>query len=131
MNVVECDLDEFTHLLGVPFLVGGRTLAGMDCLGVVLAGLSIHGLDVEDPWARVARLWDQGVTVPLLMPAQFVEMSREAELRAGDVLEIPRHVALYVGHGYVLQSLEGAGCVLTPLQRMRRKIKSVWRWHEC
>lgn len=75
--------------LGVPYLWGGTTPRGFDCSGLVQYVYRKVG-------ARLPRTsWEQaraGRRVPI------------AQMLPGDLVAWPGHVALYVGHGQVLEA---------------------------
>lgn len=47
------------HLLGAPFLQGGRTPSGIDCLGVTLIGAAQLGHPIPDPWGTFLEQWNR------------------------------------------------------------------------
>nr|WP_309695214.1 NlpC/P60 family protein [Armatimonas sp.] len=70
--------------LGTPYLYGGNTKAGCDCSGFVGAMLRVAGKSVPRVSGEIARSGK-----PVL-----------GELRFGDVVCTPGHVALYLGNGW-------------------------------
>ena len=121
-------------LLGIPFARGGRTREGMDCLGIVLAGLEVlrPDLELDDPWEAIRDDWEAGIR-PEVVPPEWEEIAAPvACYRPGDVLFVladggPNHVALYIGDNLVLHSMAGAGSGITRLGRIRPKVVKVLR----
>jgi cell wall-associated NlpC family hydrolase len=70
--------------LGVPYLYGGNTKAGCDCSGFVGAMLRVAGKSVPRTSGAITQSGK-----PVL-----------GELRFGDVVCTPGHVALYLGNGW-------------------------------
>ncbi|WP_309715380.1 NlpC/P60 family protein [Armatimonas sp.] len=70
--------------LGVPYLYGGNTKVGCDCSGFVGAMLRVAGKSIPRTSSAIAQSGK-----PVL-----------GELRFGDVVCTPGHVALYLGNGW-------------------------------
>ena len=47
------------QLLGTPFLAGGRSSVGIDCLGVTLAVSAHLGNPIPDPWLAFLEQWNR------------------------------------------------------------------------
>lgn len=102
----------WNHLLGVPYVPGGRSQnVGFDCLGLVLAGLRVLGIELSDPWPRLEERWAEGWReVGEIAPDGFVRIDpspqdglwpRPFAFREGDVLVtgshgIPQHLGLAI-----------------------------------
>lgn len=120
--------------LGIPFVLGGRTRSGMDCVGLVLARLASAGLFVDDPWKRLARQFGcVAIDASMHMPEQWVPVlpGHEREL---DVLVlihagVPCHVGVMEASGHVLHTAENTGSLLTRHATLRRAglVHSTWR----
>lgn len=125
-----------SKLVGAPFLRGGRDALGIDCLGVVLAGLRVlrPDLQIRDPWAVLRETWDLGQIEPeVAFPGDWRDLPAHAKLREGDVLilrdlEGPNHLGLVLGPGHqVLHAKERTGTILTRARRLRSRIVRVMR----
>lgn len=127
---------QFLPLLGIPFLTGGRTRAGIDCLGLVLAGLQVMGIPWQDPWDRIAEAWKRGErSVQSALPEGWTELPAETPLERGDVVMsrnaagVVQHVALVIDVARnLLHTSEGTGSVITPARAVRGRIVAVFRW---
>jgi cell wall-associated NlpC family hydrolase len=111
-----------TDLLGVPYLEGGRSAAGADCLGIVLLGLERLDLPQRDPWPDLMGRWAAGWRD---MPDGWRPVPGP-ELVPGDVVVCARGVALYAGGGRALTSSRGAGAHFVSLSRLQ--VESTWRF---
>jgi len=126
---------QFLPLLGIPFLTGGRTRAGMDCLGLVAAGLRLMGIPWQDPWERVAEAWQRGErSFHGAIPQGWAELPPETPLERGDVVlsrngaGVVQHVCLVIDVARnLLQTSEGTGSVITPARMLRDRIVAVFR----
>lgn len=127
-------------LFGIPFEKGGRTREGADCLGVVFLFLDALKIPYVDPWTpEQTAQWcgAEPTEVPPNDAAPFqpdgvagswrsVELG-EAPL-PGDVLvsERERHVAVYVGGGWVLQAAANSRSGLRDVRRV--PVLTRWRY---
>jgi hypothetical protein len=75
--------DEVTGWMGVPYLYGGNDKKGVDCSGFVGAVCRVCGVNLPRTSGDIANAGRKVVD----------------ELRYGDILCYPGHVALYVGNG--------------------------------
>lgn len=81
--------------LGTPYLYGGMSRAGCDCSGFVCAMLKAGGKNVPRTSTEIARAGR-----PVL-----------GELRLGDVICTPGHVALYLGDGWQAEAPQAGDVV--------------------
>lgn len=75
---------------GIPYVYGGKTLAGMDCSGYIWRVLQKAGYDVPYRTSSALRRW----TVPI----------SASEARPGDLAFWPGHAAIYAGDGRIYDS---------------------------
>jgi cell wall-associated NlpC family hydrolase len=121
-------------LVGAPWVAGGRSAAGIDCLGVVLVVAARLGIPVEEPRDAVERLAAMGWTIT---PGDFPDGWAEVRppYRVGDVVVLwddaaraENHVGIVDTPGHVLHATFGAGTVRTPVGRLARRIRRAYRW---
>lgn len=121
----------------MPWVEGGRTLAGLDCLGVCLEMAKRRGIPYEDPWRQVAARWQAGERdirrLFRFSPEWSLVEHRAAAL--DDLIlfalrreEIPCHAGWIVAPGLVLSSRQGVGCYCHPYHRMLDRVVQVWRY---
>jgi len=122
-------------LLGIPFRTGGRTGAGMDCLGLVAAGLASLGIPWQDPWERVSVAWQRGERpIADAEPPGWDRLPGDAPLQRGDIVlsrnaaGVPQHVSLALGPRDILHTTEGTGSIISRARTLRGKIEAVYRW---
>jgi cell wall-associated NlpC family hydrolase len=100
------------ELVGVPFAHCGRTLGGLDCVGVVLAAYARVGAEIPDyrGYSRQAALNDpQAMLRPIL---EHFEPTTRAHMKPGDLLlfeirGVMTHVGVYVGSNEFVHAYEG------------------------
>lgn len=112
--------------LGVPWLEDGRTLQGMDCLGLHLDVLRTQlGVDLPDPQVTV-----RAPAVPQEWHLHFVAVA-DTDLQVGDAIEsdgTPHHVATVIQGGRVLTTTREAGVVTVPVRTYLRAVHVVACW---
>lgn len=103
--------------LRVPYLDGGRTVAGWDCWGLVVhVGAAAFG-DRHQEFAGIASAFDDDSVVAAAMAAKL-PLYRRAGFAPGAVAllqtkGLPLHVGLMLGPRHMLHALQGVGTVLT------------------
>lgn len=112
--------------LGVPWVEDGRTLQGMDCVGLHLDVLRTQlGIDVPDPQVTV-----RAPDVPADWLARFDEVPVD-QLRLGDAIESdgrPHHVATVLDGRRVLTTTRETGVVVAPLLTYLRAVRVLHCW---
>jgi hypothetical protein len=120
-------------LVGIPFVVGGRTLEGADCLGIALMGLDVgFGIVAEDPWLSIEERWKAGKRdLAELFPAGWRQVL-EGPPRPGDFLSIledgtPSHIALMAPLGLTLSSQRKTKSMYVRCSVWEPRLHSIWR----
>lgn len=112
--------------LGVPWVEDGRTLQGMDCLGLHLEVLRHDlGTDLPDPQVTV-----RAPVVPETWHERFAEVPA-SELLVGDAIESdgdPHHVATVIDDARVLTTTRDSGVVVVPLRAYLRAVRVIGCW---
>jgi hypothetical protein len=135
-------VSDYADLIGegtgraVPFKLGGRTLDGLDCLGVCLEMARRRGVPLPDPWQEIGVRWRDGVRdVERLLPAGWRKVEDLRGITNDLVLfslvpreRIASHAGWAVAPGMILSSLEPVGVVCSPLHRMLDRVVQVWRY---
>ena len=125
-------VDDVADLKHIPFLRGGRSRTGIDCLGLVLEVCRRGGLAVADPWKAIEARWDAGERDPASLVGSEWEQIELGEARVLDVVLFrgagAQHVAPLLDAGWVLHTTHLTGSILTPLSRLRHRVLSAWRW---
>lgn len=118
--------------LGVPFRHQGRTLAGLDCAGLVAYTCDQLGIDYEDR-EGYARRPSNGLIEAALDAQPFLERVT-GHPQPGDVLLMrftgePQHLAIYAGPN-IIHSYETVGKVCEHIldQRWARRIVRIYRF---
>lgn len=119
----------WADLAPAPFARGGRTVAGIDCLGVVLLLAKARGILFPDPWHSVRHAWIDGCVVVSGFPRGWRRVDGCSPID-DDVVLIAGDQSRAVGCGYVLGGLcwtaqPGHGVVRLPVDRV--PIAEVWR----
>ena len=119
---------------GAPFHHQGRTAAGMDCVGIVLAALAEQGitLDVPANYARTAA----GALLPaelercaLLRQRPAHESTQPGDLLLFSIRRQPQHLAVAVDVGRMVHVTQSAGVcevTLSPLWASRMVARYGW-----
>jgi len=102
--------------IGVPFKHQGRTRAGLDCAGLVIAAVSDTGRNLIDARTGYGRLPSNGILEDTLsMTKDLVRMPKNTELEKDDILAFrftdePQHLAIYTGES-LIHSITSVGKV--------------------
>lgn len=108
--------------LGIPFRHQGRSLAGMDCAGLIVHVAATLGLDYFDQ-SGYARTPSNGLLEAALDSQPCIE--RVSSMRCGDVLLMrfhgdPQHLGIYTGENLIhAYSTIGKVC--------EHRLSDVWR----
>jgi peptidoglycan DL-endopeptidase CwlO len=105
-SVANVAIREAESFLGVPYVWGGASRSGVDCSGLVMLAYEAAGVDL--PHYSGAQ-WDDTERVPLV------------DIQPGDLLFYgyngDEHVAMYVGHGEMIEAPETGEVVhITPIR---------------
>jgi hypothetical protein len=121
-------------LIGIPFLVGGRSGKGIDCYGVTLAVLVIFDRPAIDIWDSVQEVFEHAqpgrpLDLAPLVPDGWRQIT-DGNLADGDAVVIPGHVGAFA-RGYVYTATEGTGSIRhrwAAFEVTHGSRLSVWRW---
>lgn len=113
-----------SDLIGIPWVHKGRTLAGLDCLGLIKISLK-RLFDFEFPEYEYDENWyDQGYNH---MYDRWREVFTPTKtLSLGDVLfyqltgDVVHHLAVYIGHGRVIHTFKKTGVITTDVSKIER-----------
>ena len=95
---------------GAPYLLGGRSINGIDCSGLVQIALAMAGHAVQ----RDSDMQQDSIGEPL---------SADAELQRGDLIFFPEHVGMMVNATDIIHATGHAGAVVTePLADVTNRI---------
>jgi len=126
-------LRRLQDLVGIPFVEGGRTLDGVDCLGLALMGLDVgFGILSEDPWLSIEQRWKAGEReLEQLFPAGWRRVV-DGPPRPGDFLSIledgtPSHIALMAPIGLTLSAQRKTRSQYVRFEVWEPRLHSVWR----
>ena len=117
----------YADLLPVPYLAGGRTMAGMDCVGLFLELQARLGMQIP----RYA----SDVSVIDVALASWEKLDRP-ELGAGVLIRSidPRwHLGVMVSEDRFIHAKEGCGVAIDRLDSIfyRNRIEGIYRWQAC
>lgn len=124
---VRCATVDVRRYLGVPWVEDGRTLQGMDCLGLHLDVLRTQlGIDLPDPQVTV-----RDPVVPDDWWQHFERVEPDA-LDVGDAIEsigTPNHVGTVIQGDRVLTTTREAGVITVPVRTYLRavRVRACWR----
>lgn len=115
-------------LLGVPYMVHGRGMEGLDCWGLAIEVMKRYGVKLPD-------LWYQDSTSRESIRGSIVA---EADFERIDHVDEPcivtlqnhccvNHVAVYIGGGNIIHSTEKRGVVIEPLRRYKSRIEGIYK----
>ena len=117
---------------GVPSRHQGRSRAGIDCAGLVLAGLHEQGVETDAP-ANYHRSAAASVLLATLAASPLLEQ-RSGEPEAGDLLVFrirrePQHLGIALGAGRMIHVPPDGVSIVTigPLWRKRLVWRYGWR----
>ena len=98
-------LEEAGKYVGTPYQLGGRTVKGIDCSGLVMAVYNKAGLDISQHSAG----W-QGRNIPGVRTAVN-------NLQPGDIVawKDGSHIAIYAGNGMIVDSARSGGTRYRPM----------------
>ena len=125
--------------IGVPFRHAGRSMQGVDCIGLLLCAAHDAGVTTYDEThygtaVDTDRLRRQIEEVCALVWSPVDTDDPRDEAQPGDVLLFqvmasPQHTGMFTGEGFV-HAYQGVGYVVeTPLEgRWLRRVVAVYRW---
>ena len=120
---------DLIELVGVPWRLGGRSLEGLDCLGLVLECCHRDRIEMCDVWATWKQAYASGWRdFELAIPPgwEFIELSM---LGRGAVLvleadDLPCHLAYVLSGSRVLTTTSATGAVSLPMCSVWKRIRS-------
>lgn len=126
-------VDAAQSLKGVPFAHQGRTPAGLDCAGLVLAALAEQGVVIDAP-ANYTTGAAGAILLGVLDSPLLAALPCADEPQAGDLLAFrirreAQHLAIALGGGRMIHALLGVGVVpvtISPLWRLRLAARYGW-----
>ena len=123
----------FDDLIGIPFAYGGRSLAGLDCWGLVVEVYRRLGIAVED----VAEYHDVLATAanPVFETQRTAAWRQVGEpfephdvlLFSGGCCGAATHCAIWIGDGQVLHTREKTGVIVSPFRLLRSRFLGAYR----
>jgi cell wall-associated NlpC family hydrolase len=120
---------DLAALVGVPYVVGGRTLEGLDCLGLVIAAMRVlrPGVGVPDLWEAAQEAVRGGWRGEDVTPDGWADLAADAPWRAADVLWLhdatgPNHLGIVIPGGRFLHTAERVGSCVLPMRRVVRRV---------
>jgi cell wall-associated NlpC family hydrolase len=125
--------------VGIPFVSGGRDMAGCDCYGLVrLALREQFGFTLPSLTAGYTNACSVMETEPLLQHYKpLLAGGRVERAEPGTVAVIlfsgrPSHLGLFTGGGYILHTISGIGahCVPADHGSLRGAIEGIYRVSE-
>lgn len=92
-------LEKAGSFIGTPYQLGGKTVKGIDCSGLIMAVYNKAGFNISQHSAR----W-QGRNIPGVRTAV-------SNLEPGDIVvwEDGKHIAIYAGNGMIIDSASSGG----------------------
>ncbi|QLC21200.1 C40 family peptidase [Parasphingopyxis sp. CP4] len=109
-SIVEDPVAIAEMFIGAPYLLGGRSIAGIDCSGLVQIALAMAGHAVQ----RDSDMQQNSIGEPL---------SADAGLERGDLIFFPDHVGMMVNSTDIIHATGHAGSVVTePLVEVTGRI---------
>lgn len=124
-------------LIGIPFIEGGRDpRVGLDCLGLArLAAERLVGADTPDDYVKEASTED--VTKFKQEAFKAWEKIDEPEIGCAVAMsldperpDLVQHVAIYIGDGYMIQTLRKIGSHKVHMDNplIKKKIRGFYKW---
>jgi len=126
------DAQHRTQLLAAPYRLRGRSVDGIDCLGVVLHILKLRGSSALDPWKNLLHEWKSGsVATASAFPCDWHRV-HEA-MQEGDVaiFQGDHSWAAVVYSGEVWSAHPTVGVWCKPLRDFKQVPNEVWRQNTC
>lgn len=121
-------MSSIDDLVGIPFKMGGRDRAGMDCLGISLAGLEVLDRPQPDPWDTLRRLAvEKRLPSSGDFPPGFTVLEESEPLVAGDILVLeipgaPAHLAVVIDPRHALTTAKVVGSFVARIDRLPGRI---------
>jgi hypothetical protein len=134
---------EARTFLGAPFVLGGRSVQGCDCIGVVIGIARKFGVCEPDFDVQPYTLPPQPELFSKWLPVFFDEIPKISR-KVGDIVLLgqgknlkPRHVGIIGIYGpaperqTIIYQIEGDGSAIVEhhlVESIEQRIVSVWRW---
>lgn len=124
----------FSHLIGIPFIPGGRTLDGLDCWGVVIEVFKITSPDIIIPEVNVS--YNDG-SFAINNEADIIKNSfiKIISPKIPSIMAIKHHdpiyinhVGVYIGEGKFIHSRVKTGVIIDRVDSpaWKRKIEGYY-----
>ena len=119
--------------IGLPYRFGGRTLDGIDCLGLVKVFYR-EQLDIEVPDYLYSMKFNINDCAETIRKGSFdgnwrrVDDAQYGDLLVFRVLGQPTHVGVDIGEGLMLHAFQGRNSCIESLDAWSHRLVGRYRW---
>jgi cell wall-associated NlpC family hydrolase len=120
-------------LIGIPFVFGGRTLAGLDCWGLCLEFYKQRGIEVVDPLEEYHDLFATPAS-NVFEKYRTPDWYLVADPSDGDLVcmaynnaGVATHCGIYLHGGRLLHTLDKIGVAISSYARYQKFVTAIYR----
>lgn len=121
-------MKNYRDLLGVKYTPQGRSIEeGFDCYGLAIEVLKRNGITLIDVFDKNVSNVENMLIALNSIPHTVLNKPEENCLIELSVFGEPKHIAVYIGSGYIIHTSKTTGVIIEPLHRYSTRIKGIYK----
>lgn len=128
-------MKNFNEFLGIPFIHGGRSLQGVDCLGIVALiykSLGWHWIEPSGKNDYKENWREEGQNLFIENYYKCFKRIKELKIYAAVLMKweskVINHVGIYLSDDTIIHATKGMGVIKMPCTRLKNKIEGFYEY---